>query len=84
MTTNTLPIHLIPPHRMSKLTNKARNAGIKARLQRWVDSQIMDDPRPIEEQMRDEASPDRSPVMFSVVVLLCVAFYVGLYLFLTK
>ncbi len=73
----TLPLHTLPPLTMKRLTDRARAEQRKSRLRRWLDKQVMDDPRSIEEQMADEYSPDRSSVWFAIVILACVAFYVG-------
>lgn len=63
---------------MAKLTERARGEQQKSGLQRWWEKQVMDDPRPIEEQRLDEMSPDRSPIWFGAIVLICIAIYVGL------
>ncbi len=62
---------------MKRLTDRARAEQRKSRLHRWLDKQVMEDPRSIEEQMADEYSPDRSSVWFAVVILACALFYAG-------
>lgn len=76
--TRTLPLHAIPSHRMKKLTDKARHDSFKAKLQRWVERNIIaDDPRSQEEQMRDECDPDRSGVGYVIFAAICVVIVVG-------
>ena len=76
--TRTLPLHAIPAARMKKLTDKARHDSFKAKLQRWVERNIIaDDPRSQEEQMRDESDPARADVGYIVFAAVCIVIVVG-------